>query len=266
MVDFLQTLIYSLIQGLLLLGIPVVIVLLLTYINRNTKSNLANTFGINSQIYLGWFGIVIHELSHLIVAIIAGHHIESFRLICSPREVRTNGGRLGYVNESYNPKSLYQKIGTCFIGTAPIWGCTLVVYLLLLLSEPKLVWQLQYFSTQIGEGNFKIAFLSLLTTSCFQYDSNSAKLFAFIGLFLLISAIVGGFDLSHADMQNSIAGFVLLYMIVAVLILLFNLLDLGENINIFINRIIFMFSNVMSVSLILSILINLLSKVLRIVF
>lgn len=260
-----QNLGHSLFQEIFLLGIPVLIVFLLTFINRNTKSNLANTFGVNSQIYLGWLGIISHELSHLVVAIISGHHIESFKLICSPKEVRTNGGRLGYVNESYNPSSLYQRIGTCFIGTAPIWGCTLIVYLILILMEPNLLMQLQNFTSQLIQGNIKIAFLNFLETNYFQYPNSSQRIIAIVGIFLLISVIIGGFDLSQADLHNSLAGFVLLYVIIAILILLFNLLGLGTNMNVFLDRIISMFINIMSVSLILSIIINLISKILKFV-
>ncbi|EEJ71916.1 hypothetical protein [Lactobacillus ultunensis] len=259
-----KTVTHSLLQELILLGIPTIVVLLLTFINRNTKRNLASTLGVNSQIYLGWLGIIVHELSHLLIAILAGHHIEHFKLICSPREVDINGGRLGYVDESYNPKSLYQRVGTCFIGTAPIWGCTLAVYLILVLMEPNMLRQLQFFSSQIMQGNTKIAFLSLLTTSYFQYPISLERIMSWIGIFLLISLVVGGFDLSSADLHNSWTGFALLYIIMAVLIIILNLLGLGIYVNKILKGFIFIFVSIMSISVILSIIVNLISKVLRI--
>lgn len=59
-------------------------------------------------------GIIIHELSHLITALIFGHKITSFNLFHLPDQ---DGGR-GYVNHSYN-NSLYQKLGNCYIAIAP---------------------------------------------------------------------------------------------------------------------------------------------------
>lgn len=259
-----QTLSHSLLQELILLGVPTIIVLLLTFINRDTKRNLASIFGINSQIYLGWLGIIVHELSHLMAAILAGHKIENFKLICSPRQVDVNGGRLGYVDESYNPNSLYQRLGTCFIGTAPIWGCTLAIYLILVMMEPKLLTQMRFFSDQILQGNIGIAFRSLLTTSYFQYSTVSEKIMAWIGLFLLISLIVGGFDLSSADLHNSWSGFILLYIIIAMLIIALNLLGQGLNVNLFLKKFIFTFLGIMNISLVLSVTVNLASKVLSI--
>lgn len=258
-----QTLIHSLLQELLLLGVPILVVLLLTFINRDTKQNLVSVFGIGSQIYLGWFGIIVHELSHLTIAILAGHHIENFKLICSPGEVNVNGGRLGYVNESYNPRSLYQKLGTCFIGTAPIWGCTLAIYLILIMMEPKMLEQLQFFSGQILQGDIKNAFLSLLATDFWQYSTSFEKVMAWIGILLLISLIVGGFDLSSADLHNSWSGFAIFYIIIAMLIITLNLLGQGTNISIILKNFIFAFLNIMSVSLVLSIIVNLISKVLK---
>lgn len=54
---------------------------------------------------LSFFGVVIHELSHLIVAIIFRHHITGFRLWQI-----SDDGVLGYVNREYNPSSFIKNL------------------------------------------------------------------------------------------------------------------------------------------------------------
>ncbi|AET31159.1 MAG: hypothetical protein ACTH90_01760 [Leuconostoc mesenteroides] len=79
---------------------------------------------------LSFFGVVIHELSHLIVAIIFRHHITEFRLWQI-----SDDGVLGYVNREYNPSSFYQKLGNIFISIAPIVGVTAAICSLI-----KFIW------------------------------------------------------------------------------------------------------------------------------
>ena len=62
---------------LVIIGLPGLFAWLLTIINRQTKVNLVNHYGINSQVYCGFLGIIIHELSHLILALIFRHGIQS---------------------------------------------------------------------------------------------------------------------------------------------------------------------------------------------
>lgn len=74
----------------------------------------------------GLIGTPIHELSHALMCIIFRHHIDEIKLY-----QMDDSGTMGYVNHSYNPRSLYQKIGNFFIGVAPIIGGSLVIHLLM---------------------------------------------------------------------------------------------------------------------------------------
>ena len=70
-------------------------------------------------------GIIIHELSHLVIAVIFRHKITAIQLI-----THDNHTSSGFVKTSYNSKSIYQKLGTFFIALAPIYIGFFIVDLL----------------------------------------------------------------------------------------------------------------------------------------
>ncbi|MGY0276604.1 hypothetical protein [Limosilactobacillus fermentum] len=74
-----------------------------------------------AQVIGGGIGIIIHELSHLIVALLFRHQIKGVALLRIPRP---NDGdtSLGYVQHAGQTTSLYQRSGNFFIGVAPLIG------------------------------------------------------------------------------------------------------------------------------------------------
>jgi hypothetical protein len=97
--------------------------IIMQMITKFIRKRLASLLGEKLYIYLTCPGVMIHELSHALFCIIFGHKIQEMKLF-SPE----NDGTLGYVNHSYNPKNPYQQIGNFFIGTGPIWGGVLLLY------------------------------------------------------------------------------------------------------------------------------------------
>lgn len=194
-------LIFQIIVNLFLSVIcPIIFVLTLTYINRSSKRSLATRLGVNSQFYLGAIGIAIHEFSHALFALLFGHKIVSIKLLVFPWSKNKNDA-LGYVNHSWNKKSLYQNFGNLFIGIAPILGCSLALILLAYFLEPSLfrnwqqsvyflVWQRELFQPQQLFYWIKLA-----------YQENSLKFILYILLSLNIT--IGGFDLSNEDLANA---------------------------------------------------------------
>ena len=85
---------------------------------RVIKSNLLDWFGAP--------GIIVHELGHAFFCIIFGHRITSIALF----KINRHDGTLGYVEHSYDPNNLYQRVGNFFIGTGPIWFGTAVIYMM----------------------------------------------------------------------------------------------------------------------------------------
>ncbi len=82
---------------------------------------------------LGFLGIIIHELSHLLVALIFRHKITNFKLWQIGDD-----GVLGYVNHTYNTHSFYQRLGNVFIGLAPMLVLSLIFFFLTKLTYDSL--------------------------------------------------------------------------------------------------------------------------------
>lgn len=96
-------------------------------------SNIANKnlikLGGYKVIYItGWIGVPIHELSHLIAAIVSGHKIKKF----APFAPNPITGQLGVVETSYNQSNWYQNyVGRMLISVAPLIGGTIIIYFII---------------------------------------------------------------------------------------------------------------------------------------
>lgn len=93
----------------------------------------SNIFG--HKIWWAWLGIIVHELSHAVVAIVFGHKIKAISFL-QPADAN---GTLGYVEHTYDPRSGYQTLGNFFIGIAPIFGISLSMYLVTRWLWPSLL-------------------------------------------------------------------------------------------------------------------------------
>lgn len=81
----------------------------------------------------GFLGTPIHELSHAVMCLVFFHRIEEMRLFRIGDD-----GVLGYVNHSYNPRNVYQRIGNYFIGVAPILCGGAVLFFVMPYLAPSL--------------------------------------------------------------------------------------------------------------------------------
>lgn len=109
-----------------LFGFLFAVVYLLSHIQTKIHSCYTRSAGWRGILWTAWIGTPVHELSHLLVAKLFRHKI--LRVSFFRPDSRT--GTLGHVEHTFNPASLYQRIGNFFISIAPVFGGSLVLFLL----------------------------------------------------------------------------------------------------------------------------------------
>jgi hypothetical protein len=252
----LASLISIIIDLLIVIAIPTVIVLVLTLSNRNSKQILVATYGFSSQVVFGFLGIIIHETSHMLVAFLFGHQIVAFKPLVFPKNVAQNGGALGYVKQRWNPNSLYQSFGNLFIGTAPIWGCTLALYWLTKITMPNLFAFMIRLGNAMTTMNLDKVLAVVKKPNLFLNASVFDLLIALIGLVAMTNIVIGGFDLSSNDLNNAFGAFIAFFIVIAVILSALVFFGLGNVIRGFLIKLMAKFISLMSLSIILSFLVN----------
>lgn len=179
--------------ALFLVLIPVLLGTITVLISRRNKVLTVVIGGFYAQIILGGVGVIIHELSHLLMALLFGHQIVSFRLLHIPNPSNPGDNALGYVNHAWNEHSFYQRVGNVFIGIAPVVGCTLAIIGLTQWLVPGIfeLWQAVIAQAEIP-----------------QIQLTAGRLI--LWLILIANIAIGGFDLSSADLENSATGLIML--------------------------------------------------------
>lgn len=254
------SLILIFIDLLIAMVIPSIIVLGLTYINRHTKKLLVNNYGFKSQVYFGFLGIIVHETSHMLMAVLFGHQIVEFKPLVLPKNVARNGGALGYVNQRWNTYSTYQNIGNLFIGTAPIWGCTFVLYLLTKLTMPNLyrfILRLEKAMATMDIGTIRAVFRNM---NLFSNITCASLVISILGLVLMTNIVIGGFDLSSNDLKNALGAFIAFYIFFTIILSTLVFFGFGAQINSLLIKLMATFVSIMGLSVFLSLLVNLILR------
>lgn len=172
----------------------------------------------------GWLGTSIHELGHAIFCLLFRHKITKMKLFDPDPET----GILGYVEHSYNSRSIYQIAGNFFIGIGPILLGTATIYLLsyLLLSINPFDLADSFQTTSSGIQSWSEFWqllqillnssLSLLASVFSWQHLSSWQLYFFIYLVFTIGSSI---TLSPPDIKSTLKGF----GVILVLIFIFNL-------------------------------------------
>ena len=114
-------------------GIFFVCGFILSQIQTWTARTYARAVGWRGILWTAWIGTPIHELGHAFVARLFRHRVNKISLF----QPNQSTGNLGSVDHSFNPKSLYQRMGNFFIGAAPLFFGTAVLTLLLITLVPN---------------------------------------------------------------------------------------------------------------------------------
>lgn len=203
------------------------------------KSNyyLQKAMGYTGIIITG-LGTVVHELSHLIFAIIGGMKIGEVKLF-RPIKGRVDGV-LGYVSFSPRGRNLYNKIFLIPVGIAPIIGGTVVILISLKICLPSVF---QSFVGSVGElsNTINIVSFDFLTNQLSLISKFFSELFSasniltinfWIFMFIVLS-IASHMSLSSADIKGCIKGipglFILIVVVNCILALFGNGIDTTAN-------------------------------------
>lgn len=233
--------------------------------NLNNKF-IYSAFGRVGILITGSVGTIVHESSHLLMALIFGHKIEEvkfFKPISS-----SSDNVLGYVNHSYNKNNLYNNIGNFFIGIAPLIGGTILIFLLFKFLVPsgyeymKNNLNINAYISALNSFNI-IEFLKLLSNDLLilmktLITNFNLYTFVFIILMYSISTYMG---LSGADLKGSLNGLIFLF-IISFSMSLFNV-NIFSGIMITYNIYVALF---MSIGLVFSIITLIISYILSIIF
>ena len=172
----------------------------------------------------GWLGTIIHELGHAIFCLIFRHKITAMKLFYPDPET----GTLGYVEHSYNSKSVYQLMGNFFIGIGPILLGTAIIYflsyLLLGLNPIKLANNFSFASSHIYSWDTLTQIFQILWTSSTSllyqvFSLHNLSTWQFYAFIYLAFAIGSSITLSPPDLKTTLKGL----SVILVLVFIFNL-------------------------------------------
>lgn len=225
MLQYLLNVLLATAMHLSLLLVPIILLgFAMHFISKQMEQLTCKIIGKQGYLYLfGWLGTAVHEVGHLIFALVFGHHISNVKLF----SFNANNPELGFVKHSFNKKNLYQNIGNFFIGIGPI----------LLGGSSLFIVSYFLFNISINDlniSNIKINYLSfssdIKATFYAVYDvlmnflkvilqNNNEVWWKYLLFFYLLFSIGSAISLSKSDIKGSLQGLLLFIL----LILLFNL-------------------------------------------
>lgn len=226
---FINVLMKTVIETVYLTGAIILIGFFLGVLRNSSIKNFQRSFGMKAVMVTGFIGVPIHEMSHAIVAVIFRHHITDIKLLQKPDA----NGVLGYVNHSYNPKSIYQEVGNFFIGIAPIFGGIISMMALMRLlikdSYNKFIQILtrNFHITALNKDIFNSILNSYLGLIRSIFSLNNFKNPYFYLFMFLAICISSHISLSSADVKGASRGLAIIFVI----LFLLNIFGIANNIS-----------------------------------
>lgn len=218
----------SLFETFCVTGSLILIGMVLGIIENRANFYVQRTFGWKGIMLTAWIGTPVHELGHLLMCYLFRHEVSEFKLF----DRKAKDGVLGYVNHSWNTKSLYQNIGNFFIGMGPIFSgtATLVLGMYFFLPNSFATFT-NYLSLDVSQPNeYIMTKIFTLTAELFKSIFSSENMIsANFGIYFALSiGISSHIALSKQDLKGAGRGLITIFFF----ILLVNIIALILNANI----------------------------------
>ncbi|KWU14998.1 hypothetical protein AEM00_04540, partial [Lactobacillus crispatus] len=208
-------------------------IMVLRFLSHRAKLLLNLTFdenGVRAQAIVGFLGIVVHEASHYLANKIFGHQVLKVILWRMPKK-NDNNLRLGEVDSSFDLNSTYQKLGNAFVGIAPIFGCTIILLIIMKIIFPNLILSSVNIANLLVNEQGNINFHNLDLAIIKMISSVQTSPLRFWQLVLLLVAMISislGFDLSDADLENKWTS--IRYSFIILGLLIFGFMSFGKSV------------------------------------
>lgn len=172
----------------------------------------------------------MHEASHYLANKILGHQVLKVILWRMPKK-NDNNLRLGEVDSSFDLNSTYQKLGNAFVGIAPIFGCTIILLIIMKIIFPNLILSSVNIANLLVNEQGNINFHNLDLAIIKMISSVQTSPLRFWQLVLLLVAMISislGFDLSDADLENKWTS--IRYSFIILGLLIFGFMSFGKSV------------------------------------
>jgi len=179
--------------------------LIYMFVGGKVSTYIQRSFGWTGYCILGSIGVTFHELAHLVTAVLFRHKISEVRLF-RPSQGRVDG-TLGYVNHSWDKRSLYQRAGNFFIGTAPMFFGAGLLFIVLRAAYPSAF--IDVVETREIFGSLEFAFSNMFKPEYFF------SVWTFVVLLITIF-ICPYMDMSWVDVKGSVSGAIALMLVALV--------------------------------------------------
>jgi len=202
-------------QLLSFVGIVYLVGFIISILNRAFYSLVGNT---RATVYAtGFIGTPIHEISHALMCILFGHRIVEMKLF----QIDSDDGTLGYVKHTSNPRNIYQQAGNYFIGVAPIFVTSVILYFAMMKFMPETYREIDLIFGRLSASSadsfgwfseFGDIFASVMGS---MLKNSFASVTGFV-FFILSMCIALHMNLSPADIKGSLVAVPLIAVILAV--------------------------------------------------
>ena len=195
-------------------GSLILVGMILGLLGNRANFYVQSAFGRKGILVTAWIGTPIHELGHLLMCYVFRHKITKLKLFSH----KEKDGTLGYVNHSWNSKSLYQNIGNFFIGMGPIFSgtCALILGMYVFLPDSFAMFS-NYLALDASQPDSRtLASILALTAQLFKSIFSVENLVSlnFWIFFALAIAISSHIALSKEDLKGASKGLITIFFFI----------------------------------------------------